>query len=45
MEQADNFNFMHDISGINAHLNRNTGELSKRFLPRFFDASKEGRHE
>ena len=46
MEQADNFNFMHDISGINMHLNRNTGELSKRFLPRFFDASKEGRrHE
>ena len=46
MEQADAFNLMHDVTGINMHLNRNTGELSKRFLPRFFDASKEGRrHE
>lgn len=32
---ADDFNFAHDISGINRHLNRTTGELENCFLPRF----------
>lgn len=31
---ADDFNLSHDVFGIAQHLNRNTGELSKRFLPR-----------
>jgi len=33
--EADNFNFMHDIGGINRHLDRETGELKDCFLPRF----------
>ena len=33
--EADGFNFMHDITGINRHLNRATGELENCFLPRF----------
>lgn len=32
---ADDFNFMHDIVGIRKHLNRETGQLDGRFLPRF----------
>lgn len=32
---ADKFNFMHDICGIIATLNRGTGKLSKNFLPRY----------
>lgn len=32
---ADEFNFVHDISGIMRHLNRQTGELGGCFLPRF----------
>lgn len=32
---ADDFNFMHDIGGINRHLNRQTGKLMNCFLPRF----------
>ena len=31
----DNFNFFHDIYGINTHLNRNTFELENFFQPRF----------
>lgn len=30
----DNFNFAHDIGGINAHLDRQTGQLTRCFLPR-----------
>lgn len=30
---ADNFNFWHDIGGILAHLDRNTGELKSHFIP------------
>ena len=33
--KADDFNFMHDAFGICRHLNRETGELDGRFLPRF----------
>lgn len=32
---ADDFNFMHDIAGIDRHLNRETGELEGFFRPRF----------
>jgi len=32
---GDTFNFCHDIIGIATHLNRDTGELEKGFLPRF----------
>ena len=30
----DDFNFLHDIYGIAAHLNRETGQLERCFLPR-----------
>lgn len=33
--KADGFNFMHDILGINRHINRKTGKLDNHFLPRF----------
>ena len=33
--EVDDFNFMHDIYGISAHLDRETGELRGCFLPRF----------
>ena len=32
---ADNFNFAHDIVGINNHIDRRTKKLSNRFSPRF----------
>lgn len=32
---ADDFNFMHDVYGINACLDRETGRLLKNFRPRF----------
>ena len=32
---ADDFNFMHDLSGICRHMNRETGKLGDCFLPRF----------
>lgn len=32
---ADDFNFMHDVSGIARHLDRETGQLTDHFLPRF----------
>lgn len=31
----DDFNFFHDIYGINTNLNRNTFKLDNFFLPRF----------
>jgi len=30
----DKFNFMHDILGINRHIDRQSGQLSNCFLPR-----------
>lgn len=33
--EADDFNFGHDISGIDHHINRNTGKLENHFRPRF----------
>lgn len=38
---ADDFNLMHDIAGINRHLDRETGKLGGCFLPRFA-AKQEG---
>ena len=32
---ADDVNFLHDIGGINRHLNRETGALENCFRPRF----------
>lgn len=32
---ADDFNFIHDISGINRHLDRETYKLMDGFMPRF----------
>jgi len=32
---ADDFNFAHDMSGICNCLDRNTGKLTRNFLPRF----------
>lgn len=32
---ADDSNFIHDVFGINRHLNRNTGKLEDCFLPRY----------
>ena len=34
------FNFVHDCVGIRDHMNRKTGKLGNRFLPRFADESK-----
>ncbi len=33
--EADAFNFTHDMAGIAAHLDRETGNLTRHFLPRF----------
>lgn len=35
MLKADDFNLMHDIYGINAHLNHETHKLEGCFWPRF----------
>lgn len=32
---ADDFNFAHDVFGIERHLDRETGKLTRCFLPRF----------
>lgn len=32
---ADDFNLIHDVSGIARHLNRKTGQLENNFRPRF----------
>lgn len=32
---ADDFNFMHDLGGIDRNMNRTTGKLENCFLPRF----------
>lgn len=33
--KADDFNFLHDIGGINRHLDRDTGTLQNCFSPRY----------
>ena len=46
MEQADDFNLMHDVTGINAHINRYSGKLERCFLPRFADMERRAsRHD
>lgn len=32
---ADGFSFLHDMTGICRHLDRDTGQLNNHFLPRF----------
>lgn len=32
---ADDFNFAHDVFGIRANINRETGEIENCFLPRY----------
>jgi hypothetical protein len=32
---ADDFNFLHDLHGIDSHMNRSTGRLVGCFVPRF----------
>ncbi len=32
---ADDFNFTHDVYGIQRHINRDTGKLENCFVPRF----------
>ena len=39
---ADDFNFDHDIYGIERHLNRSTGELENFFVPRCVLNREEG---
>lgn len=33
--KADDFNFAHDVLGINRHIDRKTGKLTDCFSPRF----------
>ena len=35
LAKADDFNLLHDVCGINRHLDRETGKLQHCFLPRF----------
>lgn len=35
LAEADDFNLMHDVSGIAKYLDRTTGQLTHGFLPRF----------
>jgi len=35
LADADDFNFAHDVGGIMRHLDRNTGELTDCFTPRY----------
>ena len=35
LASADDFNLMHDVTGIANHIDRETGALSGHFLPRF----------
>lgn len=35
LEEADDFNIIHDVSGIHAHVCKITGTLTNCFLPRF----------
>lgn len=35
LAQADDFNFLHDVTGIMRHLDRSTGQLTDHFSPRY----------
>jgi hypothetical protein len=41
LENADDFNLLHDVLGIERHLNRVTGQLAGFFLPRFAAKAQE----
>jgi hypothetical protein len=45
MLDADDSNFIHDICGIERHLDRRTFELKDSFIPRFAKAFHSGRKE
>lgn len=34
LSEADDFNLLHDVIGINHHIDRTTGKLTRCFLPR-----------
>jgi hypothetical protein len=36
---ADDFNFYHDVAGIQRHINRKTGKLENCFVPRYSENS------
>lgn len=40
--EADDLNFAHDVIGIQAHMNRNTGKLEDFFVPRYAKQDVEG---
>lgn len=42
IEQADDFDLMHDVTGINIHLNHDAGKLEGWFLPRLACDQSEG---
>jgi len=33
--ESDEFNFIHDVLGINKHINRKTGRMNDCFFPRY----------
>jgi len=35
LNNANDFDFIHDVSGIHRHLDRETGKLENFFIPRF----------
>lgn len=41
---ADDFNFVHDLYGIDAHMDRSTGRLTGCFVPRFGRVASESKH-
>lgn len=40
LAEADDSNFLHDMTGIAFHLDRRTGELTDNFLPRYADLTR-----
>jgi hypothetical protein len=40
LRDADDFNFIHDVFGIQRHLDRKSGTLGNFFSPRFEDVAK-----
>lgn len=41
---ADDFNFVHDLYGIDFHMDRSTGRLTGCFVPRFGRVAPESQH-
>jgi hypothetical protein len=40
---TDDFNFLHDLRGIDRHMNRETGQLGGYFVPRFIEREEQVR--